>query len=291
MNTLVLFFKGMVMGVSNIIPGVSGGTMAFIMGIYEKLTEAIGQFISIRSKRKEYAMFLALIFGGALGGVLIFARILTWLLASPVSRQHTYFFVVGLILGSIPFILRLHKDMRPNARRVLLLLSAAAIVAVISTTGGEEEVRALPEITYTWFGIINITAFDPVYSLWLMFCGVLAASSMILPGISGSALLIILGEYGNMLHIIDERLIIPLIFFGVGVIPGIIISTRLISSLIRKYPSETYYFILGLIAASIYQIYLEIEGTLHLSLTSLLSGIILLIGFAISYSVSRVHKK
>ncbi|MCX7843054.1 MAG: DUF368 domain-containing protein [Clostridia bacterium] len=291
MNIAVNFIKGILIGVANIIPGVSGGTMAVIMGIYERLTEAVGDFISNREKRPEYAAFLAVIAAGAAVGVLIFAKLFTWLLSSPVSTQHTYFFIAGLIIGSVPFIMKLHKDMKPSIIRVTLVLAAFVLVAALSALGGGEELTRKPEITSSLFGVLNFTEIDLNHNLWLAFCGFLSAGAMVLPGISGSALLVSLGEYGNVLYIIDKRLVIPAAFFGVGVIAGIVLFAKIISVLLKRYPSETIYFILGLIIASVYQIYDEIKGGLILAADVLAASLVSLIaGYIVSYLSSRVSK-
>lgn len=125
MQHIILFLKGILIGIANLIPGVSGGTMAFILGIYKDLTEAIGFFLQNRSKRKSYSILLVTIGLGAIVGVILFARLFTFLLESPSSSQVTYVFFIGLILGSVPFVLNLHYDMKFNPRRISIAALAS----------------------------------------------------------------------------------------------------------------------------------------------------------------------
>ncbi len=292
MKLLINFLKGMIIGIANIIPGVSGGTMAFILGVYDRLTEAIGGFISNKTKRVEYIKFLSVIVIGAVVGILLFAKLLTWLLSMPVSTQITYFFIIGLIIGSMPFIFRLHSDMKPSFKRILFLVIGLTLVIFTTMIGGAEEATKTAEIKYTFFGFINITEFDFAHNIWLTICGFLSAAAMVLPGISGSALLVSLGEYGNILYIVNNMLVVPGIFFGLGIIPGIILCAKVISLLLKKYTAETYYFIIGLMLASIYQIAIEIKGELSvLPLVILASILSLAAGFCVSYFTSKLGKK
>ncbi|MFP4698431.1 MAG: DUF368 domain-containing protein [Eubacteriales bacterium] len=289
MKFVLDFLKGSVIGISNIIPGVSGGTMALVMGIYEKLTGAIGDIIINKAKRKEYGIFLGSILIGAVVGVLLFAELLTWLFSSPISSQHTYLFIIGLIIGSIPFILKIHHDMKVNLKRILLTTIGLLLVIILEQFGGKESASYNPLIKDTWFGILNITEFNLSYNLWLIICGFISSLAMVLPGISGSALLVSLGEYANILFIVDNRLIIPAIFFGIGVVIGIFICAKIVSVFLKKYTAETYYFIIGLMLASIYQIVFSSIDSFDLSGSVLsVSLVALMIGFCVTYFTSQI---
>jgi putative membrane protein len=292
MKIVLDLLKGAVIGVANIVPGLSGGTMALIMGIYDRLTDAIGNIVTDKVRRKEYITFLIVILIGAVLGILLFAELFSWLLASPIREQHTYFFVTGLIIGSIPFILKIHPHMEPNSKRMILLLLGLFSVVGLTLISGQEKVTYNPEILSTWFGFINVTGLEIKYGLWLMVCGFITSSAMVLPGISGSALLVSLGEYGNVLAIVDKRLIIPAGFFGIGVILGVFICAKVIGIFLKKYTVETYYFIIGLMLASIYQITVMLQSVFNISAPALSGSVVaLMIGFCISYFASQIEKK
>ncbi|TCT12985.1 putative membrane protein [Natranaerovirga pectinivora] len=290
MKLITDFFKGAVIGIANIIPGLSGGTMALIMGIYEQLTDAIGNLLTDKEKRKVYLLFLGTILIGAVAGILLFAGLFTWLLSTPIKQQHTYFFITGLITGSIPFIFRLNKDMKINGNRLLLMLLGLCIVIFFSLFADKENVVYFPEIRRTILGFINITDFHLGYNLWLIVCGIITAVSMVLPGVSGSALLVSLGEYSNILSIVDRMLVIPGAFFGIGVVFGIVLCAKVVSILLKKYTIQTYFFIIGLMLASIYQIWLELQESINLTPHVLIVSIILgYIGFLVAYYTSKIN--
>jgi putative membrane protein len=287
------FFKGVLIGIANIIPGVSGGTMAFILGIYKELTEAVGFYFQNSAKRKQYTILLLKIGLGAIVGVVLFARLFTFLLEDTTSAQYTYLFFIGLIIGAVPFILNLHHDMKVNPKRLIIFVVAIAAVIITSYFGQKSggEGNMTPEIIYQAGDLITITTIDFFYALWLIFCGFIGALSMVLPGFSGSALLVSLGEYYNILHFVDNRMIVQILLVGLGVLPGLIVASKVINKLMEKYPPETYYFILGLIAASVIQVSLEVMKEPVLGLMPIIfSFVFLLLGFAASYLMSGVKK-
>lgn len=293
MQQVILFLKGILIGIANVIPGVSGGTMAFILGIYKDLTEAVGFFLQNRSKRKSYSILLVTIGLGAIVGVILFARLFTVLLESPSSSQITYVFFIGLILGSVPFVLNLHYDMKFNPRRISI--AALAFILVLMTAYFGQKSGTIQnnhhEILFNAGDLFVITSINPIYALWLILCGLLGAVSMVLPGFSGSALLVSLGEYYNILYFVDNRMLLQLVFLMLGVLPGLIIAAKVINRLMEKYPPETYYFILGLILASVVQVTVAILKSPVINiLTVFLCLIALVIGFFASYYMSGVKK-
>lgn len=172
---LKLFFKGMVIGVANIMPGVSGGTLAVIMGVYDKLTEAIGNFLIVPLKKKiEYAKFLGVIGIGAAIGIGLFAKIIEFCFTNYPKSTAGFFSL--LIIPSIPYIIK-GEDKKDNKNRLFFLLGAIFTLTFVfldyffgGDSGGQQLVRA-------------VTA---GYCIKLFICGSLAAGAMIIPGISGS---------------------------------------------------------------------------------------------------------
>lgn len=256
---LRLFSIGAAMGVANIIPGVSGGTIAVVFGIYEQLMQALGNFLTDKSKRGGYILFLFILFSGALFSIVLFARVLSW--AFDNYELMTVYFFMGLIMGSIPVVVRSHHDMKVSPARIAAFIGGAALVVILALfqhgkgTGSEI------------FNAGNITVFQYLYFL---FCGIVASSAMIVPGISGSFILILLGTYRTILdslsaltsHSFAEGLTIEIrtrLFLlgalGIGIVIGILGFAKFMSWALKRYPAITMYVILGLIIGSFYQIY------------------------------------
>ncbi len=233
--------KGVFVGVANVIPGVSGGTIAFLLGIYDYLTESIAEFFTCtKEKRKEYLIFLIQIGIGVLLGIVLFARIISYLYEY--YPEPTSFFFIGLIIASLPIIL---KENEGKVGRLSIGTFVLGFILVILLSNMSD--KGLQ----TEGGIVINFA----YSLKLYFCGTIAAGAMVIPGISGSLLLVLLGEYYNVLDFINNREVIPLAIIAFGVITGILFIAKLIDFLLKKHRNSTIFFILGLILASIYAIW------------------------------------
>lgn len=286
------FFKGMVIGVANLVPGVSGGTMALVMGIFEKLIEAISQFFTNRKKRKQYIFFLLPVISGGIAAILLFARVFSFLLSSDIFSQPTYFFFIGLILGSLPFLITVHHDMRIRPIRVLFFVIGLGLIVLVTFFIGRDNDVDTFKINLTLFNMINITDISIKYGLWLFFCGIVTSSAMVIPGVSGSAILLGLGEYRNVLYFVSELMAVQLIIFGIGAVVGIIFCARLIDYCLKRIPSNTYYFIIGLVIASIFQVVMQSLESFRLSLLPVTLSIAALgAGFAIAYGVSKIKRK
>jgi putative membrane protein len=292
MQPVINFFKGMVIGISNLVPGVSGGTMALVMGIYEKLVESIGKFITNRKRRKEYFFFLLPVLIGTVAAILLFARIFSFLLSSDFFAQPTYFFFIGLILGSLPFLMTVYADMKVKPLRVLFFLMGLGLVVLVVFIVGKDNTVDTFKVSYTLFNIIKITGISIKYAMWLFFCGLLTSSAMVIPGVSGSAILLGLGEYKNILNFLSEMMAVQLIIFGIGVVAGIIGCAKLIDYFLKRFPSNTYYFIIGLVIASIFQIVMQFLENINLSLLPVVLSLASLgAGFWLAYGISRLKRK
>lgn len=176
----------MAIGLANIIPGVSGGTIAVVLGIYEKLTESIGEFFSNKDKQKEYLKFLTQIGIGALLGIIIFSKIIEYLYNN--FYEQTSFFFLGLIISSIPFIINTSNNMKISLNKVFFFFIGFLLIFLMIFL----EKNGIITVSNN-----NIDKITLIYGLKLLFCGILAAGAMVLPGLSGSFLLIILGEYNT----------------------------------------------------------------------------------------------
>ena len=254
-----IFLIGVAMGVANIIPGVSGGTIAVVFGIYEQLMEALGNILTDKAKRWQYLKFLIILFSGALISIISLARLLSWSFEN--YPLPTVYFFLGLIIGSIPVVIKSHPDMRPEFKRIISFLAGLIAVIILALmqhkSGGEA----------SGVEILSLGVSDYIY---FIFSGTIAASAMIIPGVSGSFILILLGVYWIVLDalsgltstLLDSGFTPEMIekisilgFLLIGIIIGIFICSKIMSWALKNYPSITMYLILGLIVGSIYQIF------------------------------------
>lgn len=238
-------WKGALIGIANVIPGVSGGTLALILGIYEKLTEAIGEFFQCtHDKRKEYIIFLSQIAVGVVGGILLFSKLIDYLFTN--HYEGTSFLFLGLIIASLPAVIHHRKKVSPSTKEsILFLLGGVVPLAFFFYNvhyGNTTQALITEDVTLR-------------YSIKLMICGAMAGGAMIIPGISGSLLLILLGEYANIVGFVSDFKVIPIAFVGVGAILGIIVFAKIMDKLLKRYHDETLYFVLGIITVSLIEVW------------------------------------
>lgn len=242
---IILFLKGIVLGISFLIPGVSGGTLAVTMGLYEDLIEAISHFYQGKENFKKYFMFVLPIGLGVVASVVIFARIIKYGLEhQPII---TLLFFIGLILGGLPSLFKKVNLKKLNVKDVICILIGIGILFGISLLNPSGNVS----LKLSLFGIIK-----------LILVGMLASATMVVPGISGSFMLMTIGYYEPVLGVVTEvtkltnlsHNILILIPFFIGIVFGIIFIAKLIEYSLKYYERITYYLIIGFVLASIYQV-------------------------------------
>ena len=238
--------QGMVVGIANIIPGVSGGTMMVAMGLYDKLIYSITH---LKSDFKNSMKLLIPIFLGAGLAIVALSRLFEFLLNDyPIP---TNFAFCGLIAGSLPFIFKKVEGHKVSVGKIIAFLIFFAIVvlmAVMGETGGKSA-----DVS---FGLVNVVK--------LLAVGIIAAATMVVPGVSGSMMLMLLGDYDTIIKTINrfidalvsfdmEQILATcgvLIPFGIGVVLGIFLIAKLIEFIFQRAEIHAYYAILGLIIAS-----------------------------------------
>ncbi len=236
-----LGIKGFCMGASDVIPGVSGGTMAFILGIYEELIKAIRSFdakfirllISFRIKEAfEHTKwkFVLPIFIGILTAVFTLARLLAWLLQNKPILIWSFFF--GLILASVYTISR-------DIKRWSLGTFLITVIGAMST--------------YLLVGMVP--AHTPNTYWFLFLSGAIAICAMILPGISGAFILVLLGKYDYVLSAVNNRDFITLFLVAMGAVTGLVTFVRLLNWLFNKYRDLTIAMLMGLMVGSLRKIW------------------------------------
>jgi len=270
-----LVIKGGIIGVANIIPGVSGGTMAVVLGVYEDLIDAISNFFTNKEKRNFYVLFLLKIAFGAIVAIMALSWVMDFLLLN--YPKKTYLFFIGLIAGSIPSIYNTHDDMKPNISSVISFFAGSLLI--LSFTWFFPEVEKPKDISFQY---------DPAGSslILLLLGGFFAGGSMIVPGISGSFVLVLLGQYRVVIKAIKELDFILLGVIAVGAGLGVWGFAKLINVLLKSFPKQTFYFILGLVMASLYPIFPGLpNGIIQASFAIMLA----FLGAGIAYGLG--HKK
>lgn len=273
---LTLVIKGFLIGVANIIPGVSGGTLAITLGIYEKLIGAISHFFK---NLKENIKFIIPIGIGAVLSILLLSRVISFCLDK--YTLATILFFIGLILGGIPLLNKKIKGHYKNVSNIIIFFLSFGFVIALSVLKGENVVS---------FANMNIINY-----IMLFLVGVVAAATMIIPGVSGSFVLMLLGYYKPIVDTIGAltkfnniwQNIMILVPFGIGVLVGIVAISKLLEFLFKKYEVKTYFGVMGFIMASIITIFTGAEG-LVFSVPQLLIGLMLLgIGFTAAYKLGE----
>lgn len=238
--------KGMLIGIANIIPGVSGGTMMVSMGIYDKLIHCITHLFS------EFKQSVKFLFPIAVGmGIAIIASAfgLEWLFESFPIQANLLF--IGLILGSLPILWKNVKGSKIKMGHLIAALAFFALVVGMAAFGGTEGAAA--DLS---FNLVNV--------LKLFVVGIIASATMVIPGVSGSMVLMLLGFYQPVLGAITDfiealtsldvdgilagmGILVP---FGLGVVAGIFAVAKLVEIIFEKFPLYAYWAIIGLVVAS-----------------------------------------
>lgn len=278
---LSTIFGGMFVGIANIIPGVSGGTMLVIFNLFDKLMYAISDiFKKDTTTRKESILLLFKVLLGAGIGIILFAKILG--IALEYIEYETIFWFMGLILFSIPLIIK--TEMKNEKFNILCFLIGFIFIITLQYLKMKNPVNDLNST-------MNVMHF-----ISLVIYGIISGATMIFPGISGSMVLLVLGKYEMIRSYIDKlttldiNSFISLCFFGIGVILGIVLSAKLTSFLLKKYKGKTISLILGFIIASALILPFNIENTISLSTMKVCSIIVsFVLGGIIIYYINRLQ--
>ena len=238
MKLLSIFFKGIAMGAANVIPGVSGGTVALITGIFETLINSIKSLdiialkMLLRGEFKAFSdyinlKFLIAVFSGIAISILSFARLLDYLFINYPIYIWSFFF--GLILASVYFVAKTIDKWTISVNFNFIIGTSIAITIALLTPASQND-----------------------SFLYLLLCGIVAASSMILPGLSGSFILILLGNYQlvmiDAVNSLNLNILIPV---AIGAAIGILGFSHLLSWIFKKYKDQTIALLSGFILGSL----------------------------------------
>lgn len=236
-----LMLKGFCMGIADVIPGISGGTIALLLGIYEDLIFSISSFdkkflsriLKLRFRdafSQANWMFLLILGLGIVLAVITLAKPLGWLLDHRPDLIYAFFF--GLILATVPCLARMIR--RWNPPRIILFILAAAV-------------------TFYVVGLVPVRT--PSNPAWLFFGGAVGISAMIMPGISGSFILLLIGQYRHVLTAVENRQILDILVFVSGLVIGLVTFVRVLGWLFRRYHDATMAFVTGVVLGSLNKIW------------------------------------
>ena len=234
------FVCGLVFGTANVIPGVSGGTMLVVFGVFDRLTEAIS---GIKKIFQNFA-FLVTFALGAGAGILLSAKVIGSMFATYAVQTNMFF--IGLILGGVPLILKLgtaEKKVKPLC--IIPFLFSMAVVITLTVLEKLEIFTMTAE---------NVSGFDIIFSLKMVVSAAIAAVTMIIPGISGSFMMMLLGVYETIIGALNDWNFYIIIPFALGAVAGIIFGAKLISILIKKNKLMVYSTIMGMVIGSVYAV-------------------------------------
>ena len=255
MRYLFLFLKGMLMGAADLVPGVSGGTIALITGIYKELLESINSFSwsTLKHLRKEgltdvwkklNGFFLLTVFGGIITSILLLSQILEWFITNEPIGLWSFFF--GLLIASIVYLIKTDLSLNISS---LLYLCLGAVFSFLSTQlqGTRED-----------------------FSLWYFFIsGFIGISAMILPGLSGAYILFVMGVYQTILSNIRQAqellfdfnqaklfaVVSVLGVFVLGMIFGIKVFSKILTWLLKLYPKQIMAVLIGLMIGALHKVW------------------------------------
>lgn len=275
MHVLYLIVCGMAMGVAEIIPGVSGGTLAVVMNIYDDFVFAIGHFFE---KVKKNVLFLLPLVTGMGISILALSHVMSYLLEHFPMEMN--FLFLGLLLGVVPMLFKrcTAEKFRPvNIFPFLILLAVMVATAVVPLLLGHESAAAvLREMTApTFFRFVGV--------------GALAALCFILPGVSGSMMMTVFGIYASVITAIKELHLIMLLPVAIGGLCGLLFGARLIGYCLKRFPQGSHFAILGLVVGSAAPLIVN-SGFRLMTVHGALSLAIMVIGFVGAYLMSRLSR-
>lgn len=271
MKNIINGFWGFCMALADSVPGVSGGTVAFILGFYDKFIDCLNTLISKGGDKKDAIKFLLKLgIGWAIG------MCLATLILSSIFDKHIYVIssvFLGFILFAIPVIIRDEKKILKGKFINLIFTFIGILVVVLLSYFNPSGSSSLD---------ISLSGLSFGLCLYTFLAGMIAISAMVLPGISGSTILLIFGLYMPIINGIKETLhfnfeYVPILFiFGIGVIMGIVLVIRLVKKALLKYRSQTIYTVIGLMIGSLYAI---VMGPVSLDKSALSLDTFSILGF------------
>lgn len=269
-NILSTVLKGLWIGGTLTVPGVSGGSMAMILGIYDRLIESVGAFLHRGGDKKKAFFFLLEAGCAGIVGFVLFSGLVSMLMER--FPLELCFFFAGAVAGGIPIILKSAEIHRPKAFDLVFVLLGIAAVFGISK---------IPQ------GLFSIPLTLSVGGILLqLLCGILVAIGFVLPGVSLSQMLYVLGIYEELMNHVSKLNILPLIPLGIGAVIGVLLTAYAVEQLLKRFPRTTYLIIFGFMLGSLPEIFSGKNFSGFGALNYLICALLAFIGFAAIFAVS-----
>jgi putative membrane protein len=264
-------YRGLVMGTIEVIPGISSGTVAVVLGIYERLIAAINGLFS--KEWKKHLRFLIPLGIGMVIAIFSLARLLEWLFTY--YPGPTLFFFLGLIIGVLPYLFS-QVDIKNTfkVRHYLLLIAGAVLIASMDlfNPGGSGVITEMNFSTY----------------MLLFFSGIIGSAAMILPGLSGSFLLLVIGVYTTVIGAISNLLFDIIIVTGLGIAIGIVVMSKIVHFFLQNYHAETFALVIGFVIGSTVVVFPGWAETTTLMIVSIVA---FAFGLVVAYILGRTEYK
>jgi len=258
-DNIILIIKGFLIGIGKIIPGVSGSLIAITLGVYEKCIDIISNISKLNYKKLIYIIMIGI---GVFLSIVLGSRIIIFFIDKNYFLTMSLF--IGLILGTIP---NVFKNIVIRKKSDLLYVFIPIIIILF-----------IEMISINNKVIINNDLKGFLYTIML---GFIDATTMIIPGISGTAIFVLLGCYEFILELFSNFFSIFTIYFGIGLFLGVILVSKLIDYLFKHYKNKTYLVILGLILSSIIFLIIDLFNNIDTS-NIFVSLILFILGFFVS---------
>ncbi|ENI87380.1 TPA: DUF368 domain-containing protein [Staphylococcus aureus] len=271
--------KGFAMGTSDLVPGVSGGTIALLLGIYNQFIASISGIFS----RRFWPSFTFLI--PIIIGMLLAMGSLSNLFNYLLSQHHipTMFFFGGLIIGIVPYLLKISNYKTSFTTKHYMMVIAGIAILIVITLMNNGDKHAGETLTLSTGLIIKY-----------FIAGMCASSAMLLPGISGSFMLLVFGVYGTVMLAISEVVKLNftglpiLLAVGFGVLAGFIISSKIIQYFLTHHKLMTFALIIGFVVGSLFAVFPGLPTNIVMWFVSL---VVFIIGFIVSLTLGRITAK
>ncbi|HEI7619569.1 TPA: DUF368 domain-containing protein [Staphylococcus aureus] len=268
--------KGFAMGTSDLVPGVSGGTIALLLGIYNQFIASISGIFS----RRFWPSFTFLI--PIIIGMLLAMGSLSNLFNYLLSQHHipTMFFFGGLIIGIVPYLLKISNYKTSFTTKHYMMVIAGIAILIVITLMNNSDKHAGETLTLSTGLIIKY-----------FIAGMCASSAMLLPGISGSFMLLVFGVYGTVMLAISEVVKLNfaglpiLLAVGFGVLAGFIISSKIIQYFLTHHKLMTFALIIGFVVGSLFAVFSGLPTNIVMWFVSL---VVFIIGFIVSLTLGRI---
>jgi len=279
MKDIKLFIQGFIVGIGKIIPGVSGAMFAMMFGIYEKALDIISNLRTKLMKNLKYMLILAISIGLAIifGSSIIKKCLENYYLP-------TMLLFIGMMVGGIKPLMRNVKGKKLDTRSLVSAIIVVTVLFLISLIDGVEKTEVLEK--------------TPLTFIILIFAGFLDAFATVVPGICGTALLMILGYYNTVIGALSDLFnfsnlgtnLFILIPFGIGLFSGVFLISKLINYLFKNYKTETYYSIIGFALMSIVLLILELLEKTYVMNEIIIALVLFIVGYLIVYFIEKEKK-